>query len=322
VIASRLAFALVALVLGLPGVAQDRLMRRATIILTMLTIAHAGMAGSAWAWGDQGHAIVGIIASHYLTPTVKRKVVLMLAADPDNLTGHSIANETVWADRFIDSDRSTTKVRYNQTRSWHFVDIELHAPDLNAACFGHLPLPMGTLASLGGPDACVVDKIIEFAAELSDPATPDSERLLALKFLLHFLGDMHQPLHASDEQDAGGNRKNVISPGLEAGNLHGYWDTTFVQQLGADAFDIADALRAKITKVQIQQWSKGSPKSWAMESFALARTYAYGKLPPADGQGRYMLSAAYVAGATKIVAEQLSKAGVRLAVVLNRALAD
>ena len=91
------------------------------------------------------------------------------------------------------------------------MDTELAQPDLASACFDHPPLPAGVPASQGPPPACVVDKIDQFTAELSNPATGASERLLALKFLLHFVGDLHQPLHAADDHDAGATRSS--SPG-------------------------------------------------------------------------------------------------------------
>src|SRR5262249_30693921 len=155
--------------------------------------------------------------------------------------------------------------RYNLTRNWHFVDIELRAPDFDRACFGHPPIPAGAVASLGPANDCVVDKINQFTAELSAPGTADAERLLALTFLLHFLGDLHQPLHAREQHDAGGNQKNLTAAGLHAGTLHRYWDTSFVEQLGSNPVDVADALVAKITKAQIQQWSIGSAKDWAKQ---------------------------------------------------------
>jgi hypothetical protein len=91
------------------------------------------------------------------------------------LTAHDIASEATWADKYRDSDRDTTKVRYQATWRWHFVDIELTQPDLSAACFGRPPLPPGVPASKGPPQACVVDKINQFAAELGDPGTGGSE---------------------------------------------------------------------------------------------------------------------------------------------------
>jgi hypothetical protein len=125
-------------------------------------------------------------------------------ADTDTLTAHDIASEATWADKYRDSDRDTTKIRYKATGQWHFVDVELAQPDLASACFGHPPLPPGIPASKGPPQACVVDKINQFATELGDPATGASEQLLALKFLLHFVGDLHQPsTHPTTTMPAG-----------------------------------------------------------------------------------------------------------------------
>jgi hypothetical protein len=166
------------------------------------------------AWGDEGHKVIALIAEHYLDPAVRAKVAGLLAPNTDTLTDHDISSEATWADKYRDSDRDTTKIRYEATWRWHFVDVELAQPDLASACFDHPPLPAGVPASQGPPRACVVDKIDQFTAELSNPATGASERLLALKFLLHFVGDLHQPLHAADDHDAGGNKKLVAAPKL------------------------------------------------------------------------------------------------------------
>jgi len=135
----------------------------------------------AFAWGVEGHEIIALIAERYLDPAVRAKVAALLAADTDTLTDHDIASEATWADKYRDSDRNTTKARYEATWRWHFVDIELAEPDLASACFGHPPLPLGVPASEGPPRACVVDKIVQFAAELDNPATSAPEQLLALK---------------------------------------------------------------------------------------------------------------------------------------------
>ena len=101
------------------------------------------------AWGDEGHEIISLIAEHYLDPAAGAKVITLLATDTATLTAHDIASEATWADKYRNSDRDTTRVRYEGTRQWHFVDIEVAAPNLDAACFGHLPLPAGVLASEG-----------------------------------------------------------------------------------------------------------------------------------------------------------------------------
>ena len=272
------------------------------------------------AWGDEGHKVIALIAEHYLDPAVRAKVATLLAADTDTLTAHDIPSEATWADKYRDSDRNTNKIRYEATWRWHFVDIELAQPDLASACFGHPPLPPGVPASKGPPQACVVDKINQFAAELGDPATSASEQLLALKFLLHFIGDLHQPLHAADDHDAGGNKKLVAGEGLHPGNLHHYWDVEFVESLGTDPRQVAATLIGQISEPQRKEWSSGTPADWAMEAFALARRDAYGLLPRPGDQGTYTLSPAYTDQAERDVALQLSRAGVRLAFVLNRAL--
>ena len=167
----------------------------------------------AQAWGDQGHRIIALIADRYLDPTARTKLDAMLGGDTDSLTPHDIAGESMWADKYRDSDRNSTGERYRRTRQWHFVDIELDDPSFEQACHNRPRLPPGVLASRGPADACIVDKIDQFEAELPNPETAPEERLLALKFLLHLVGDVHQPLHAADDHDAGGNKKQVAADG-------------------------------------------------------------------------------------------------------------
>jgi len=279
-----------------------------------------GASSPAFAWGDEGHEVIGLIADHYLEPAVRKRVQALLAGDATGLTAKDIVHEAAWADRFRDSDRNTSKVRYEQTRNWHFVDLELAGADLESACFGRPHLAPGSPASLGPANDCVIDKIDEFSAELKNPATGEQERRLALQFLLHFVGDLHQPLHAADDHDQGGNRKIVSAPGIASNNLHHDWDTEFVARLGANDTEIAQRLIADITDSQHARWSAGTPEEWAMESFSVAKSHAYGSLPAPSAANHYQLSAEYVSDATAVTAEQLSKAGVRLAFVLNQEL--
>jgi S1/P1 Nuclease len=278
--------------------------------------------GTAHAWGDEGHEIIGRIAEQYLDPTVLAKVRAILANDNTHLTADTtIEQEATWADRFRDQDREGSRRHYNETWQWHFVDLELSGPDLRYACFGEPPLK-GRLASQGPAADCIVDKINEFLAELGNPATSDSERVLALQFVLHLVGDVHQPLHASDYNDRGGNSRTVTVPdmGIAPNNLHHYWDTEFVTLLGPDESTVAQQLTSRITPAQRARWSAGTAADWATESFDIARLHAYGLLPPPLTDRHYNLPASYVTDATAVVAEQLSKAGVRLAFVLNETL--
>jgi hypothetical protein len=271
---------------------------------------------AAVAWGDEGHQVVALVAQSFLDPDVRKKVTALLAADTDPLTPHDIANAATWADKYRDANIDNSRQR---TRQWHFVDIELDAPNFDEACFNHPSIPSGTPASNGPAGDCVADKVQEFAGELADPSTDLEEQVVALKFLLHFVGDLHQPLHDSDDRDRGGNDKRVSAAGFRAGNLHHYWDTEFVDQLGPDAKTIASDLIGHITTDQLMQWQAGDVADWAQESFRIAMSDAYGQLPEPNARGSFRLSDDYVTEATQDVSLQLSKAGVRLALILNKA---
>ena len=278
----------------------------------------------AFAWGDKGHEIVGLIAQHYLDPAVATRVNSLLAGDVTGLTTNkNIDREATWADHY----RDHTPTGRSQTANWHYVDLEIAAaPDMMQACYNE-PALNGAPAFPGFPNDCVVDKISEFAAELKDPATSPQERLNALQFLLHFVGDLHQPLHSSDDHDKGGNDKKVQAvPALPAsakgssGKLHSFWDNQFVVLQGQTETTIANKLIRKITQTKRAQWAKGTANDWAIETYGISKVNAYGPLPAPNAKGVYILSAAYVKNAKGVVADQLSKAGVRLAFVLNDAL--
>jgi S1/P1 Nuclease len=269
------------------------------------------LAPPCWAWGDEGHEIVAIVAAHFMTSAARTQVAALLAGDATGLTsGTGMAAEATWADKFRDSDRNGAQIHYRATRAWHFIDIELADGDERAACTG----------AQGPSQVCVVEKIDEFIAELKDSRTPIDERRQALQFLLHLIGDVHQPLHASDDHDQGGNAKRVKAPGFRGGNLHHYWDTEFVRRLGRNEQQVAEDLIGSITRDERQTWQHGDAAQWARESFVEARAHAYGKLPAPVADDRYLLPAAYVSDATTVVRRQLSRAGVRLAWVLNETL--
>jgi hypothetical protein len=280
------------------------------------------LAGSpAWAWGDEGHRIIGRIALALLTPQARAQADALLAADTNTLTAADFVSRTTWADRWRDSDRATTKIRYNGTQAWHFVDIELTVPNLAVACFGFPALPSGTPASAGPPQDCVVDKVKQFSTELANPALSQAERLLALKFLLHFAGDLHQPLHAADNHDRGGNDVLVLYGHHQvATKLHAYWDTAIVQRIGRDEEAVAQELSAAFAD-QREAWAQGTPEDWAMEAFAAAKDVAYAlpatTVPDERGTPVYRLDAAYEQQAETTVRQQLAKAGFRLAALLN-----
>jgi hypothetical protein len=267
----------------------------------------------AFAWGYEGHEVVAAIARGYLTPEVRARVDQMLAADRDVLTAHDMLDEATWADSY--------RREHRETSGWHFVDIELDHPDMKAACFG-FPAS-GPVASQGPARDCIVDKLTEFSEELANPATPAAERLLALKFVLHFAGDIHQPLHDADNHDKGANCVLLSLGGPRLVNLHSYWDTVVVRGLGDDPRAVAAMLARRITPEDKAAWEKGDAKSWALEGFDAAKTkvYTLGSTPGcAPDKPPVSLPPGYEMTAREVASIQLEKAGVRLAAILNHAL--
>jgi hypothetical protein len=277
---------------------------------------------SLFAWGDRGHQITGVIAYARLTAPVKKQINAMLAVDRDTLTPPDFVSRTTWADEYRDSDRLTTEKRYKTTRNWHFVNIDIATGRIESVC--NRKLPPGIAASAGPAKACIIDKIEQFADELRDKSIAENEKLLALKFLLHLLGDLHHPLHTADNRDRGGNDVPVVL-GQRAGreSLHSYWDNYLVQRLGSDARVVGASLDRQIIRAKADAWAKGTPADWAKDSFNQAKAVAYdftGQQKLRGGQGGVRLNTAYEQRAIPVVREQLSKAGVRLAGVLNDAL--
>jgi hypothetical protein len=293
-----------------------------TKIATVSLFLVLGASQTAFSWGDDGHKAIALIAQQCLTRSAKNQVTAMLAADADPLTAHDIANEATWADKYRDMDNRT--VHYVQTQNWHFTDIEIgnQNPDLDAACFGRKPLAANTLASNGPARACAVDKVLQFQAELAAQNIDPEESLIALKFLLHLIGDLHQPLHSSDNHDRGGNSVKVIVDGFPhtpRDELHGFWDTQFVDDIAKPPSALAKQLLAQIAPADAIEWAAGSPDDWALETFKVGKVDAYGGLPPSNESIRH-LDTNYVDTAEVDVRLQLSRAGVRLASVLNRSL--
>src|SRR5215469_6666235 len=111
----------------------------------------------ALSWGDDGHKTIALIAQRCLTADVKAKVFAMLAADPDNLTKHDIASEATWADKY--RDENNRQDHYEQTKNWHFTDIEIDHPDVVSACFRCESVTPVTLLWIGDSKDCSVDNI-------------------------------------------------------------------------------------------------------------------------------------------------------------------
>jgi hypothetical protein len=289
-------------------------------IFALCLLVLPALTNPAFAWGDDGHETVALIAQQCLTKGTKKQVTALLKSDTDSLTKHDIASAATWADKYREENKR--KDHYVHTQNWHFVDMEIDNPDLGTACFGHPQLPQGEPAS-GGPDAvCATDKIEQFETELRPTSTDAEERVMALKFILHFVGDIHQPLHSSDHKDRGGNEIKVTVDGFrhKSGDaLHGFLDTQFVDALGSPPSSLAASLLSNITPTQAKEWAQGTPEDWQKEAFDIAVSDVYGN-PPLSKDSPQHLDSDYVKKVENDVKLQLSRAGVRLAFFLNQAL--
>ena len=310
---------------------------RTTLAAIALLGAAALAPNTALAWGKEGHEIIGLAALRILqtdAPDVAEKVTELLAADQDTLTTHDIGSEATWADIYRDRGPKPKSA----TADWHFVDIETEgagAGDIAAAC-AFAPVQPGQATSDGPAKSCVSE---EFRQELADPATPANERLLALKFLLHLVGDVHQPLHAADHRDRGGNCVGVLAGhSTRPSKLHSFWDTTVVvHAVSGNQERGVEAVFALVTPENKKAWQSDDPDRWALESFTLAKTAAYDlpqppemtgfEFPPQFGKpdscgpvSVFRLSTEYEQRAERVATEQLAKAAVRLAFLLQQQL--
>ena len=269
---------------------------RLSVVAVLTVVASIGLSAQrALAWGPDGHRIVADIAESRLSMQAKTAIAQLLSDSPDP----SLASIANWADS-IRKDRE-------ETGPWHYVDI---------------PYEMsGFDPQRDGKDGNnVVNKLEEFAKVLNDRNAPRQQRVEALKFIVHFMGDLHQPMHCVERNgDKGGNFRLVFFPGKrEAVNLHRIWDSDILKLARGKLEDpeYAAALNTRISKEQEQSWSRGTPASWANEGHELAVRVAYSGIP-SDGAPP-KITDEYLAAAQPVVETQLSKAGVRLANLLNR----
>jgi hypothetical protein len=165
---------------------------------------------------------------------------------------------------------------------------------------------------------CVIAKIEDFEKVVVDPAATAVQRKEALMFLVHFVGDMHQPLHCSDNQDKGGNDVKLDFFGRNY-NLHSVWDTGLLGRMGKED-ELFTRFSADLTEKRAKKWGKGTVEEWAEQSHKAAQKVVYGKLPKAPAGGPVKIDAAYERLADPLIKAQIEKAAARLAALLNATL--
>jgi hypothetical protein len=240
------------------------------------------VAPSATAWGPIGHRAVGRIAERRLDPQAARAVAELLAPE-------QLAYVTTWADE-IRSEPDWAKAD-----SWHWVTV----PDGQAY-----------ETTQKNPGGDVLEAIARFEKVLRDPTSPKLQRVQALKWLSHLVGDLHQPLHVGRGDDHGGNSVLVLWFN-EPTNLHAVWDSKVIDSSQLSFSELADLLDHP-TPDQLRDWQGGGPLDWARESQEL-RGACY-------ELGDHKLSFRYIHDHWPTIQRRLLQAGVRLASELNRVL--
>ncbi len=262
------------------------------LIITVFT------SSSCLAWGALGHRTVAEIAARYLSQTTAAQVQALLDGSP---VAKAMADVAIWA------DETETAESY----PWHTVDIPPDGIRYDRArdCKN---------------DDCIVERIKQFSQIVGDARAAKAQRIEALKYLIHFVGDVHMPLHAYAPLNH--PKGTWVRIGKRTEKLHLWWDNEFVEELGSDPSDLANILVAEITADQLKAWSSGTAEDWANESFNMAREFvARHNLTSIVRAGDnsedtpIVLPTSVIDEVKRIIGHRLKMAGVRLAWLLNRA---
>jgi nuclease S1 len=240
----------------------------------------------AFSWFDKGHRIVGLIAQANLTADASKEIEKIR---PGYMT---LADAAVWPDhegRSIRDFDSLHYVRISEAAGGY--DQGRDCPERN----------------------CMVEALIWFSGVVADKNAPIMMRRLALHYVAHLVGDMHQPLHAGRAKDQGGIDIRVSYRG-QTTNLHFFWDTDLVELETGNEEEVAKRLTANLTREERLKWQAGDAKQWTNESLMLVRSHAYNTGSSVE------LSDDYVEKARPIVRTRLAQAGIRLAWLLSTAL--
>lgn len=260
----------------------------------LLVLAPPAASDARTAWGADGHRLVCEIAWRHLTPEAKALIRRLRAGEAG-----TFAESCTWADE-IRGDRPET---YN----YHFINIPPRQAGMNMA------RDCGDRARRCAPWA-----IRHYAVILADSTQPPEQRLEAMKFVGHFVGDLHQPLHAGRPEDLGGNRVMATFFGDDGTaerpmQLHSIWDNGILRRAGLRWPASADNLVAAINTVEVSAWANSDVVGWTNESYRIDEEFVY---TAASGSH---LGDAYYSRALPIVKMRLRQAGIRLAHILNEA---
>jgi hypothetical protein len=263
------------------------------------------------AFWEYGHQTVAQIAMANVAPRTKAAVRKLLAKqallDTPECPAGTIEDASVWADCVKPLKNAAGKKRFDYAYDWHFQDADICAPfDLTPSC---------------KDGNCVSVQIDRDVKLLRDRATGDKDRVQALVFLIHFVGDLHQPLHAGDRNDKGGNdvKADYGIYGPPKFSLHSIWDGPLAER----AISTPPSLVRRYPAAERARVGKGSVTDWSRESWEVAHQ-AYAAALGGDGCGpvptRVKMDEATIARMAPVSREGVRKGGLRLARLLDEAL--
>lgn len=275
------------------------------MILRIFLLLLAVLPAPALAWGAYGHERVAAIALAGLTPRARAEVRRILAGgaavDTPGCPLVTFADASTWPDcvRGLGD-------RYGYSAAWHYQNIDVCKPfDIDAACAN---------------GDCVTAQIPRQLAIAADRRASAVARAEALAFVVHLVGDMHQPLHIGDRHDRGGNGVLAAygAKAPERMNLHRIWDSDLAERALTEPPAITPQ---SPTRAERREWARGGVADWAREGWEISRTIVYRDGCADAGAGRVMVDEAYGVAARAPLRRQVEKAGVRLALLLNAAFA-
>jgi len=248
----------------------------------------------AHAWSREGHQLVGELAERQLSPAALAEVRALLADEAEP----TLAAVAPWADDIRAEENDLGR----RSKRWHFVNIPGHDCAYDAA----RDCPDGN---------CIIGAIESQRAVLADRTQPRQARIEALKFLVHFVGDAHQPMHAGYPHDRGGNNYQIHyrgkgAPEGQGTNLHGTWDYWLLKSAGLGVPAYADRLQS----MPLPPLAPGGAREWALESCRLIHAEA---LYPRG----HRITDAYLDQHRPLAEQRIQLAGRRLATLLDEALA-
>lgn len=271
-------------------------------------IALAGAASPASAWWEYGHESVATIAMVSAKPSTQRAIRQLLAKsallETPTCPTRTIEQASVWADCI-----KGMKDRYSYAYSWHYQNVDICKPfDIKSNC----------------PDGnCVSRQIDRNFRLLKDKSLPVRVRIEALAFLVHFVGDLHQPLHSGDHHDRGGNDLKANYGAIQKTNIHSIWDGLLADRAISSPEGGPAGILREVPVADRAAMAQGTTEDWSRENWQVAHDAYAALLGDACGPvpaERPTLDEAKVKALIPVVRLQVARGGLRLARLLDEAL--